>query len=121
MDLYREEILEHYHNPSNKGKLDDYDFSSEAHNPTCGDEISIYIKVDADDNIADISFEGSGCAISQAVASMLTEHLKNKTLDVLKSMTKEDILDLLGIELSHARLKCALLSLEVAQKAINQK
>ncbi len=120
MNIYQEQILEHYHNPCNNKLLDNATHSSNATNPTCGDKIRIDIILDSKDKISNITFSGEGCAISQAAASMLTEKVKGENIEVLKKMTKDDILSLLGITLSHTRLKCALLSLEVAQKAINQ-
>lgn len=120
MSIYQEQILEHYHNPCNNKILDNATNSESANNPTCGDKIRIDIILN-NDIISDISFSGEGCAISQATASMLTKKVKGKHINVLKKMQKDDILSLLGITLSHTRLKCALLSLEVAQKAIINK
>ncbi len=120
MSIYQEQILQHYHNPLNNGILENATHSSSRNNPTCGDKMKIDMII-KNDKISEISFSGEGCAISQATASMLTEQLKGETTEKLKNMTKEDILSLLGIELSHARLKCALLSLETAQKALDNK
>ncbi len=117
MSIYQEHILEHYHNPCNNKILDNATNSESATNSTCGDKIRIDIILN-NNIISDVSFSGEGCAISQATASMLTEKIKGEHIDVLKKMTKDDILSLLGITLSHTRLKCALLSLEVAQKSI---
>lgn len=113
-DLYREVILDHYKNPRHHGKLDPHDFSYEDENPLCGDELRIDVRLDeTGQRVADVAFSGRGCAISQASASLLTEHIEGKTLDEVKALTKDDILDLLGIELGPVRLKCALLSLKV--------
>ncbi len=112
-DMYREVILDHYKNPRNKGKLDPHDFSYEDENPLCGDKLRIDVRLDADRRIKEVAFSGRGCAISQASASMLTESIVGKTLDEVKQMDKDDILDMLGIELGPVRLKCALLSLKV--------
>ena len=112
-DLYRENILDHYQDPRNFGALDDPDISYEDDNPLCGDVLRIDIKVDDQNRITDVGFTGEGCAISQASASMLSEEILGKTLDEVKQIGKEDILDLLGIELGPVRLKCALLSLKV--------
>jgi nitrogen fixation NifU-like protein len=112
-DLYRENILDHYQNPRNYGTLDDPDISYEDDNPLCGDVIRIDIKLDDQDRISQVAFSGEGCAISQASASMLTEEIVGKTLDELKQISKDDILDMLGIQLGPVRIKCALLSLKV--------
>ncbi len=115
--LYREIILEHYRNPQNRGILDPSDYSYEDTNPLCGDEIRIDLRVN-DGIVTEIGFSGRGCAISQASASMLTEMVKGQPLDEVKAITKEDLLDELGIPLSPARLKCALLSLKVLKAGI---
>jgi nitrogen fixation protein NifU and related proteins len=112
-DLYRELILDHYKNPRNKGTLDPHDFTYEDENPLCGDQLRIDVRLDADQRVAEVAFTGRGCAISQASASLLTETLVGKSLDEIKQLSKDDILDLLGIELGPVRLKCALLSLKV--------
>ena len=112
-DLYREIILDHYKNPRHRGTLDPHDFSYEDENPLCGDKLRIDVRLNADRRVAEVAFSGRGCAISQASASMLTESIVGKTVDELKALTREDILDLLGIELGPVRLKCALLSLKV--------
>ena len=112
-DIYREIILDHYRNPRNKGKLSGADVSIHDSNPICGDEIDIHLKVE-EDKIKDIKFEGRGCAISQASASMLTEMIIDKPLNTIKDLTKEDILENIGLmNLGPARIKCALLSLKV--------
>jgi nitrogen fixation protein NifU and related proteins len=112
-DIYREIILDHYRNPRNKGKLANADISIHDSNPLCGDEIDIHLKVEQD-RIKDIKFEGRGCAISQASASMLTEMVLDKPLNTVKDLTKEEILENIGLlNLGPARIKCALLSLKV--------
>lgn len=112
-DIYREIILDHYRNPRNKGKLPDADVSIHDSNPLCGDEIDIHLKVDGD-KIKDVKFEGRGCAISQASASMLTEMVMGKPLTSVRDLSKEDILENIGLtSLGPARIKCALLSLKV--------
>ena len=112
-DIYREIILDHYRNPRNKGKLPDADVSIHDSNPLCGDEIDIHLKVDGD-KIKDVKFEGRGCAISQASASMLTEMVMGKPLTSIKDLSKDDILENIGLtSLGPARIKCALLSLKV--------
>ena len=112
-DIYREIILDHYRNPRNKGRISDADVSIHDSNPLCGDEIDIHLKVDSG-TIKDIKFEGRGCAISQASASMLTEMVYGKPLTSIKDLTKDDILENIGLtSLGPARIKCALLSLKV--------
>ncbi|HEY7733496.1 MAG TPA: SUF system NifU family Fe-S cluster assembly protein [Nitrososphaera sp.] len=112
-DIYREIILDHYRNPRNKGKLPDADVSIHDSNPLCGDEIDMHLKVDGS-TIKDIKFEGRGCAISQASASMLTEMVLGKPLTSVKDLSKNDILENIGLtSLGPARIKCALLSLKV--------
>lgn len=112
-DIYREIILDHYRNPRNKGKLPHADVSTHDSNPLCGDEIDIHLKVEQG-KIKDIKFEGRGCAISQASASMLTEMVLDKPLTAVKDLAKDDILENIGlVNLGPARIKCALLSLKV--------
>ncbi|CAN5251462.1 SUF system NifU family Fe-S cluster assembly protein [soil metagenome] len=112
-DIYREIILDHYRNPRNKGKLPGADISTHDSNPLCGDEIDIHMKVQGD-KILDVKFEGRGCAISQASASMLTEMVINKPLTSVKDIAKTDILENIGLtNLGPARVKCALLALKV--------
>jgi nitrogen fixation NifU-like protein len=110
--FYREYILDHYKNPRNFGRLEKPDISHEEENPLCGDVVGIDLRVE-DGSIADVRFHGRGCAISQASASLLTERLKGMSLDAAKEIGKADVLDELGIEISPARIKCALLSLKV--------
>jgi nitrogen fixation NifU-like protein len=112
-DLYRENILDHYQNPRNYGALENPDISYEDDNPLCGDVIRIDLEVDDKDRIIRVGFSGEGCAISQASASMLTEEILGKTLEQVKLISKDDVLDMLGIQLGPVRLKCALLSLKV--------
>ena len=112
-DFYREIIIDRYQNPHFKGELDPHDISFEDSNPLCGDEIRIDVKVNGDDRVEEAKFSGRGCAISQASADLLLEHIQGKSIDEVKELSKEDVLDLLGIELGPVRLKCALLSLKV--------
>jgi nitrogen fixation NifU-like protein len=112
-DLYRENILDHYQNPRNYGQLDDPDISYQDDNPLCGDVIRLDIKLDDESRVVGVAFSGEGCAISQASASMLTEEILGKTLDEVKKISKDDLLELLGIQLGPVRIKCALLSLKV--------
>ncbi len=115
--LYREIILDHYRNPRNKGTLDPADYSYEDTNPLCGDEVRIDLQV-ADNHVAAIRFSGRGCAVSQASASILTEMVEGESLDEVKALTKDDLLEELGIPVSPARLKCALLGLKVLKAGI---
>ncbi len=105
-------LLDHFKNPRNYGTIEDYDISHEEGNPSCGDVIRIDLKL-KDNVIADVKFSGKGCTISQAAASILTEMIKNKPLDEVKKLTKEDMLQAIGIPLSPIRLKCGLLALKV--------
>lgn len=118
--LYREEILEHYKSPQNFGKLQAFDSSSRQTNPYCGDEIIIYIQWDKVKRrvIRDISFEGTGCAISIAAGSILTEYSKGKEREELTKFAEDDMLELLKIQVSEARKKCAMLSLAVLKDCI---
>jgi nitrogen fixation NifU-like protein len=117
-DLYREVIIEHYKNPSYKGTLDPHDYSFEDENPLCGDHIRVDLRVDDTGKVVEAAFSGHGCAISQASADLLIESIIGKTLDEVKALTKQDILDLLGIELGPVRLKCALLPLKVVKGSV---
>jgi len=112
-DLYREIIIERYKNPAYRGTLDPHDISFEDENPLCGDHIRIDVRLDADQRISEAMFSGHGCAISQASADLLLESIQGKTIEEVKALGKQDILDLLGIDLGPVRLKCALLSLKV--------
>ena len=117
-DIYREIILDYYRNPRNYGKITDPDISQRDSNPLCGDELEMHINI-KDDKVADVKFTGKGCAISQASASMLTELIMGKDFEYVKKLTKEDILDNLGLhELGPARIKCALLSLKVLKSGL---
>jgi nitrogen fixation NifU-like protein len=110
--FYREFILDHYKNPRNFGRLEGAQISHEEYNPLCGDLVGMDFQV-SDGVIEDVRFHGRGCAISQASASLLTERLKGMSLEEARAISKEDVLDELGIDISPARLKCALLSLKV--------
>ena len=115
-DFYREEILEHYTHPHHYGTLEEPDISHEENNPLCGDRIRFDIQLDQDgETVKDVRFSGVGCAISKASASMLSDLLIGQTLDEIKALTNEDMLDELGIDLGPVRLKCALLPLKVVK------
>lgn len=112
-----EHILDHYRNPRNYGEIADADIRVKDSNPLCGDVVEMHIKV-RDGVIEDIKFRGKGCAISQASASMLTERVMGKRLEDVKEIDRQQIIDMLGIELSPVRLKCALLSLKVLKLGV---
>lgn len=118
-DLYREVIIEHYKNPGYRGELDPHDITFEDENPLCGDHIRVDLRVDEHGIVKEAAFSGHGCAISQASADLLMESVIGKSLDQIKTLSKTDVLDLLGIEeLGPVRLKCALLSLKVLKAGV---
>ena len=116
--VYSEIILDYYRHPRNKGTLDHPQISAKDSNPLCGDIIEMQIELDKNNSVRDVKFNGQGCAISQASASMLTEIVKGKTIDDVRKISKEEILSLIGGQLSAVRLKCALLSLKVLKTGI---
>ena len=116
-DIYKDIILDYYRNPRNFGELPKPDVRAKDSNPLCGDIIEMQLKIN-NSRVEDVRFKGRGCAISQASASMLTEAIKGKTLDEIKSMGKSNVLDLLGIDPGPTRIKCALLGLKVLKLAV---
>lgn len=112
-DFYRENILDHGMNPRNRGVLDPAAVDVSADNPLCGDQLRLTLRLDDDGRISEVGWDGHGCAISQAAASMLGEELIGKTLDEAKAINKDAIFEMIGIPLSMNRVKCALLSLKV--------
>lgn len=122
MDLYAENILDHFQHPRHKGTLTAPTIGVDESNPLCGDKLSLEIQIeeskDGNDTIKDIAFNGSGCAISQAAMSMLAEELHGKNLTDAEKITPENIYDMLGVPLSTARIKCALLSYALLKKAL---
>jgi len=120
-DLYRDEILEHYRNPHNFGILEEPTTAKEGANPLCGDRITLMLGISDDGTVQDVAFTGRGCAISQASASMLTDEIKGKSLDEIAHLGRQDVLDNLGIEISPARMKCAVLSLETLREAVKDR
>jgi len=117
MDIYAEEIISHYEHPHNKGRLESPSASFHELNPLCGDEITIYLKIEKG-IVADVKFDGEGCAISIGSASMLTDELKGKKISDIEKMGVKNVVELLGIDPGPARLKCATLSLKATQKAL---
>ena len=115
-DMYRDYILDHYKNPRNQGQLEGATNTYADSNPLCGDELSMALRIE-DDRVADVRFNGKGCAISQASASILTEEIKGKTLAEVRSIDRQHILENLGIPISPARIKCALLGLKTLKGA----
>ena len=116
-DMYQEIILEHYKQPSNFGKLEKYSNYFREVNPTCGDGVEVFLMV-KDGKIEDVKFSGQGCVVSMAASSMLTENIKGKTVEEIKKLGKDDVFKMLGIPISHAREKCALLSLKAVNNAL---
>ena len=117
-DLYREIIIDRYKNPLYRGTLDPNDISFEDDNPLCGDHIRIDLRLDENGKVSAATFDGHGCAISQATADLLVESVQGKSLDEIKGITRDDLLEMLGIELGPVRLKCALLSLKVLKAGV---
>ena len=117
-DLYREIIIERYKNPAYRGVLDPSDITFEDENPLCGDHIRIDLRVNEEGNISEAAFSGHGCAISQASADLLLESVIGKSLEEVRKTSKEDLLEMLGIELGPVRLKCALLPLKILKAGV---
>jgi len=118
-EIYRENILDHYKNPHNLGNLDSYTSKHREFNPVCGDDIEIFINIE-NSIVKDVKFIGKGCAISIATASMLTDKIKNMSINDIKNLRKEDIFELIGIKLGIVRMKCGLLSLKALVNSISK-
>lgn len=117
-DLYREHILDHYGNPRNYGRLEAPDIVADADNPSCGDQVHIELALDAEGRVAQVAFEGEGCMVSMASASLFTEYIKGKTLVELEALTEEEALALLNVPIGGSRRRCALLPLQVLQAGL---
>ena len=118
-NLYRDFILEHYREPHNRGVLEPHDLHFADSNPTCGDELSMTLRLDGSrERIADVAFDGRGCAISQASASIMTDGLRGMSLDEIRGMDAREVVEALGVPIGPARLKCALLGYKVLQGAV---
>ncbi len=119
-NLYRDFILEHYREPHNRGVLEPADLTFADSNPTCGDELSMTLRLDADGGrVTDVAFDGRGCAISQASASIMTDGLRGLSLDELRELDPKRVIGDLGVPIGPARLKCALLGYKVLQGAVS--
>ncbi len=118
-EMYKENILDHYREPHNAGRIDGATFSRKELNPSCGDTIELFVKIE-DGKVADAKFDGHGCAISQASVSMLTDRIKGMDLDALGKLSKEDVFRLLGVEIGMTRLRCALLGLKTLEAGLQE-
>ena len=116
-ELYREVILEHYKHPHNAGRMDGADFARKELNPSCGDAVELFVKME-NGRVTDVKFDGKGCAISQASASMLTDRIKGMTMDDLRALKQDDVFAMLEVPVGAGRIRCALLSLKALHKAI---
>jgi nitrogen fixation NifU-like protein len=116
-ELYRDQILEHYKRPHNFGRIENPDLEFEDTNPFCGDEQHVTIRLDENDRVAEVAFDGKGCAISTAATSLLTDELVGMSREELLRLPKDFVLELLGIEISATRMKCAMLGLKVVKSA----
>jgi len=117
--MYRENIIDHYKNPHNQGTIENSDIKFTENNPLCGDVVTVTLKLNGH-KIDDVKFSGQGCAISQAATSMLTDEIKGKTLEEVKKVSRDDVVDLLGIEIGPVRTKCAVLGLVAIKEGIKQ-
>ena len=119
-ELYKENILDHYKHPRNKHEIKDPSCTHTSKNPLCGDEITVQLRITGG-SVSEVGFSGSGCAISQASMSILSDEMKGKNIDDVLSMGQDDIVELLGIPIGVVRMKCAMLGLRVTQEAIKKK
>ena len=116
--MYREILIDKYKNPVHKKKLLAFDLHKVDSNPLCGDSIEVFLKVDSNNIIVDASFEGKGCVISMASADLLLDFIIGKSIDEVYDLSRDDMLDLLSLELTHSRIKCAMLALQAIKKSI---
>lgn len=116
--LYQENILEHYKHPHNRRRMEDADITQKGENPSCGDDLVLYLKWGIEGKLSEVSFEGFGCAISQSGASMLTDKIKEMTKDAMRALTEKDMYELYGVAISAQREKCALLALRTLHEAL---
>lgn len=119
-DLYLQNILEHAKHPHNHGKPDSFDVKEDGVNPSCGDEVTLYVKFAKNGKVDNVQFTGDGCAISVAATSLLTDKVKNMTKEEIQTLTNQDIYDLLNVDINPSREKCALLGLRTLKKAIEE-
>jgi len=119
--VYQDKILDHYKHPRNFGELVPADLKARGTNPLCGDDITIYVRLSEEGNVSEVQFQGKGCAISQASASLLTEALKGLSVRELEAIGEETVLSLLGVPLSPARKKCAFLPLDTLKTALKDR
>ena len=119
-DLYRPHILDHYGNPRNWGRLETPDVVADADDPSCGDQVHIELALDSEGRVERVAFEGEGCMISMAAASLLTEHIQGKSLDELRALTEDDMLALVDIPVGTNRRSCALWPLRALQMALRE-
>ncbi len=119
-DLYREAILDHYRRPRNRGEIPEAQIKFRDTNPLCGDVVEFHIKVDGNNTVQDVRFNGEGCAISQASASMMTQLIKGKSMEWFKQLGKKDVLKMMGIDPGPTRIKCALLPLKIVKAGVYQ-
>ncbi len=118
LDMYQQNIMDHYKHPRNFGEIQGAENHAHAANPLCGDELDFYLVFDDQDKVAEVKFSGRGCTITMASASMLSEKLRGMPKSQVEKLTNEDALQLLGVDINPARMKCATLSLETVQQAI---
>jgi len=118
-EIYKENILDHYKNPRNFGELKSFTFSVKDSNPLCGDQFELFLKMN-EGKVIDASFRGSGCAISTAATSMLTNKIKGMDIEKVRELSKEDVLEMIGISLDVVRLKCGLLSFNILNKGMDE-
>jgi nitrogen fixation NifU-like protein len=114
-DMYRQQILDHYRNPRNYGEIEDPTFSHVGENTSCGDEIEVFVALDDERRVEAVTFTGDGCAISQAAASLLSEEVRGMAVEELYELDRDDVLELLGVEVTPMRIKCAVLAEKVIQ------